>query len=102
LFIALTAGASYLSIDTQFKTYIEDFLPEDNPTQITKNLYETQFFGAEDQPRIYFVWGVDDLNTTNTPMWDSRKFGTAVIDRNFNPIEKETFNKLMDFCTELQ
>jgi len=35
-------------------------------------------------------------------MWSSRYLGEAVIDRNFNPIEKETFSKLMDFCTDLQ
>lgn len=39
---------------------------------------------------------------TSDEMWNSRYVGEAVIDRNFNPIEKETFSKLMDFCTDLQ
>lgn len=32
VFLAWTYFAAYLSLDIQFKTYIEEFLPEDNPT----------------------------------------------------------------------
>ena len=48
IFLGWTFFASYISLETEFKTYIEDFLPEDNPTQITKSIYEKQFFGADD------------------------------------------------------
>lgn len=102
IFLAWTAFAAYLSIDIEFKTYIEDFLPEDNEAQITKSLFDKSFYGSEDQPRIYFVWGVEDLNKTNMPLFDSREYGKAEMDKNFDPIEKGTFKSLMDFCDDLK
>lgn len=35
-------------------------------------------------------------------MWKSKDIGKAVMDMNFDPIEKDTFGKLMDFCVDLQ
>lgn len=102
LFIGWTGFAAYTSIEIEFKTYNEEFVPADHPAQVAKTLYNDMFFGSEDLSRVYFVWGIDDVDISNTSQWDSRDIGEAIIDRNFDPIEKETFQKLMDFCTDLQ
>lgn len=35
-------------------------------------------------------------------MWDSYNLGSPIIDRDFDPIDKDTFSMLMDFCFQLQ
>jgi IS1 family transposase len=102
IFLLWTVGACLISTKIEFKTYVEELVPPEHESQVTKSLFNDKFFGAEDYARIYFVWGVDDIDKEDTSMWISSEIGEPVIDRNFDPIEKETFTKLMEFCTDLQ
>lgn len=85
-----------------FKTYVEEFVPEGHESQIVKNLYNDKFAGAEDLSRVYFVWGIDDINLDKQSLWNSRQIGEPVIDRLFDPLDQKTFSKLFDFCQNLR
>lgn len=102
IFIGWTAYASYVALEVPFKTYIEEFVPEGHESQIVKKLYNDKFAGAEDLSRVYFVWGIDDINLDQQSLWNSRQVGEPVIDRNFDPLDQKTFSKLFDFCQNLR
>lgn len=79
----------------EFKTYTNEFVPPDHPKVITRAIFQNEFYGGtEDKPRVYFIWGVDELDNKDVALWDSKDVGTAVMDMNFDPIEKETFGRL--------
>lgn len=86
----------------EFKTYVPEFLPDKHPSVVAKQQYKLNFTGNEDLSRVYFTWGIEDLNKDNTSMWDSYNLGAPIIDRDFDPIDKDTFKMLMDFCFQLQ
>ena len=72
IFIGWTGFASYKSLDIEFKTYIEEFIPESHDYMMAESIIDNNFTSTKNA-RIYFVWGVNDIDNTDlSSKWDSR------------------------------
>jgi len=50
---------------------------------------------------VDIYWGVNDIDKSETSMWDPIYIGDAIMDENFDLAPKDAQQSLMDFCEDL-
>ena len=65
-------------------------------------MLDTTFtYGKGNGSEVSLFWGVKELNSTLTDIWDSSMIGTPVFDRKFNPANRNAQRYFKEVCRDL-
>ena len=85
------------------QTEDEQFISPDNPILKVFTIQQDQFKQYGDfRTKIYFVWGIEDVDRSEETAWDVEYLGTPIYDPNFQPWQPESQQYLSDFCDEVE
>jgi len=80
----------------------EEFLSDDHPLMEIQNVQTANFVsGGVYNMAIDIYWGVEDIDKSDTSMWDPVYIGEAIMDENFDLSPPDAQQSLIDFCTDL-